>query len=85
MGYPHGRPPEGSRIVDIDSRFAWLKIIHDRNMASKTNGMPIRRGKMISHFNLDLDALLQSWPAIAWFIGIRMLSRVKRKIVGIKK
>lgn len=50
MGYPHGRPPEGSTITNVDIRFAWLKIIHERNMASKTNGIPLFDNTVTAHF-----------------------------------
>lgn len=80
MGYPHGRPPEGSAVTDIDLRFAWLKIIHERNMASKTNGVPLFDNAVILHFGLQPDDLPRSYWATFIFIIRRLLSRLKRTI-----
>ena len=80
MGYPHGRPPEGSTVTDIDLRYAWLKIIHERNMASKTNGVPLFGTAVASHFSLQPDDLPLSYWSTSVFIIHRVLSRLKRKI-----
>lgn len=80
MGYPHGRPPEGSTVTDIDLRFSWLKIIHERNMASKTNGVPLFDNTVISHFGLQPDDLRRSYWSTSVFVIHRLLSRLKRKI-----
>lgn len=80
MGYPHGRPPEGSTVADIDVRFAWLKIIHERNMASKTNGVPLFDKAVTTHFSLQPDDLPRSYLATSVFVIHRLLSRLKRKI-----
>ena len=80
MGYPHGRPPEGSTVTDIDLRFAWLKIIHERNMASKTNGVPLFDNTVVTHFGLQPDDLPRSYLSTSVFVLRRVLSRLKRKI-----
>jgi hypothetical protein len=80
MGYPHGRPPEGSTVTDIDLRFAWLKIIHERNMASKTNGIPLFDNNVTAHFGLPPDDLPRSYWATSIFVLRRLLSRLKRKL-----
>jgi hypothetical protein len=80
VGYPHGQPPEGHQVINIASRFSWLKIIHERNMASKTNGVPLQNKRIIAHFNLRADDLTQSWVATGIFVVSRLLSRMKRKL-----
>jgi hypothetical protein len=80
MGYPHGRPPAGSTVTDIDLRFAWLKIIHERNMVSKTNGVPLFDLAVIPHFGLQPDDLPRSYWSTFIFVIHRLLSRLKKKI-----
>ncbi len=80
VGYPHGRPPEGSNVTDVDSRFAWLKIIHERNMSSRTNGMPLLELDIPMRFGLQPGDLPQSLTSTAVFVLHRLLSRLKRKL-----
>ncbi len=80
MGYPHGRPPEGSTVTNVDTRFAWLKIIHERNMASKTNGVPLFDNTVTAHFGLQPGDLPQSYWSTSLFVLHRVLSRMKRKL-----
>jgi hypothetical protein len=80
MGYPHGRPPENAKVINIESRFAWLKIIHGRNMSSRTNGMPLSDQAVTSFFNLEKRDLVQSWSATGVFVISRLLSRARRKV-----
>ena len=80
VGYPHGRPPEGSNVTDVDSRFAWLKIIHERNMSSRTNGVPLMEFDITTHFDLQPGDLPQSLTSTAIFVIHRLLSRLKRKL-----
>ena len=80
MGYPHGIPPEGSTIVDVRERYAWLKVIHDRNMASKANGIPTLRKGIPSAFNLAPETLKVSWIHTLWFVLKKSVSRLKRII-----
>lgn len=80
LGYPHGIPPEESQVIDIDSRFAWLKIIHERNMASKTNGKPISNSAVAAHFQIQPNDFRQSWLATGAFVFRRLLYRLKRRI-----
>ncbi len=78
MGYPHGIPPEGSTMVDVREKFSWLKVIHDRNMASKANGIPTLRKDIHAIFNLETNALKISWIHTLWFALRKSLSKIKR-------
>lgn len=80
MGYPHGRPPEGASVTDIDLRFAWLKIIHQRNMVSRTNGFPLFDPTVTTHFGLQPYDLPRSYWSTSVFVMRRLLSRLKRKL-----
>lgn len=80
FGYPHGQPPEGSGVINLHNRFAWLKIIHQRNMVSRTNGWPLHRHQVIRHFDLKAKDLTQSWLSTAVFVVIRLLSKIKRTL-----
>ncbi len=82
VGYPHGRPPTGSSIDNVDTRFAWLKIIHERNMVSKTNGIPMLRAHIESHFNLQQGELSTSVWFTCLFVARRLLSKLKRKLIS---
>lgn len=80
MGFPHDRPRNGYKVLNIRSRYAWLKIIHDRNMSSKTNGIPLRNKQIVSIFNLRPNDLAQSWYATLIYAISRVVSRVGRKL-----
>jgi hypothetical protein len=82
VGYPHGKPPAGSHIINVHTRFAWLKIIHQRNMVSKTNGIPFLQSNISSHFNLPKDAFAVSRWNTFLFIVRRVLSKMKRKLIS---
>ncbi len=82
VGYPHGRPPAGSSIDNVETRFAWLKVIHERNMVSKTNGVPLMQEDLYAHFNLAKHALTYSrWNTVRFVIR-RILSKIKRKLIS---
>ena len=81
VGYPHGIPPKDSSIDNVDTRFAWLKIIHERNMVSKTNGIPLLQENIRAHFNLKEKAFKVSWWNTCWFVVRRLLSKIKRLII----
>jgi hypothetical protein len=80
FGYPHGQPPDGSSVINLHNRFAWLKIIHHRNMVSRTNGWPLHRKHIIRHFDMKESDLTQSWLSTAVFVVIRLLSKIKRTL-----
>ena len=79
LGYPHGIPPEGTEILDLPIRYSWLKVIHARNMASKTNGWPLFNNRIAEHFQLSRKLFPISIPATLTFMVTRSLSRLKRK------
>lgn len=79
LGYPHGNPPEKSEIVNVSTRLSWLKIIHERNMASKTNGKPLLNNSVVVHFGLKRSEFPISYWATIIFVFRRLGSKVKRK------
>jgi hypothetical protein len=80
LGYPHGIPPEDCTIENIETRYSWLKVIHQRNMASKTNGWPLFRNTIAKHFGLDPSLFNISLPATLWFAFRRFVSKIRRKL-----
>ena len=84
LGYPHGIPPEGMEVIDIPTRYSWLKIIHARNMASKTNGWPLFNQHIADELHLNRKLFPVSFTATMAFIVIRSLSRLKRKLLSKK-
>ncbi len=41
IGFPHTRPPADVTVVDVPARYGWLKIVHARNVSSRTKGLPL--------------------------------------------
>jgi len=80
IGFPHDRPPGNCQVLNIGSRFAWLKIIHDRNMSSKTNGFPLGNTEIAQIFNVQPNDLTQSWFSAVNYIIARIMSRGRRKL-----
>lgn len=80
IGYPHDKPPPGYRIIEKECRYSWLKIIHSRNLNSKTHGKPVSLKKVLSHFSLDPVHLpvsqMNSWT----YIGKKLMDRISRKL-----
>jgi hypothetical protein len=70
-----------SSVTNVDIRFAWLKIIHQRNMSSRTNGIPLFEKGVARQFGLQAKDLPQSLPAAMIFVIFRLLSRIKRKFI----
>jgi hypothetical protein len=79
LGYPHGIPPATTEILDLHHRWSWLKIIHDRNMASKTNGWPLFNSHIADQFKLNRKLFPISFISTLVYIMTRSLSRIKRK------
>jgi putative rhamnosyltransferase len=52
LGFSHTRPPAHIVVKDLHSPNAWLKIIHGRNMNSRTKGKPVARKEILPFFNL---------------------------------
>lgn len=80
MGYPHHNPPAGINVIDIKSKFAWLKIIHERNLNSRTIGVPIFSSSLASHFSIERKSIpISRFNSIVYFFK-RGLVVLKRKI-----
>lgn len=81
MGFSHHDPPPGVKVVDVKTKFAWLKIIHERNVNSRTIGVPVFSSSLASHFNLDKNAMPISMANAVVYLfkrGITVLFRRKK-------
>jgi hypothetical protein len=52
-GFPHGDPPPGTQIIDVDTPGSWLKIFHERNVSSTPFGYPVFTGQFAKHYGID--------------------------------
>jgi hypothetical protein len=57
MGFSHHDPPSEAKVVDVNSKFAWLKIIHDRNLKSRTIGIPVFSSNLVQHFTIEKNIM----------------------------
>lgn len=79
MGFPHHQPPDNMKITDIDCKYAWLKIIHARNLSSRISGIPLQRKTILAHYSIDKNSLpVSGLNTVKYFIG-RIIPVVKRK------
>ena len=52
LGFSHTQPPAQIVVQDLHIPYAWLKIIHGRNMSSRTKGKPVARKEILTFFKL---------------------------------
>lgn len=82
LGYPHDKPPADYHIINVDFRFGWLKVIHTRNLSSRTHGIPVSPGTVLPHYSISRDEFrvsqINSWK----YAGGKLLERLKRKLQG---
>src|SRR5688500_5268589 len=82
LGYPHDKPPADYSIIDVDFRFAWLKVIHSRNLSSRTHGIPVTLEKVLPHYALAKEDLPVSQVNTWKYAGTKILDRITRKLNG---
>ena len=80
MGFSHHDPPSGVKGIDVNTKYAWLKIIHDRNVNSRTIGVPVFSSDLAQHFNLDKNAMPISLVNSMVYFFKRGIAVLKRKI-----
>ena len=81
MGYPHHQPPPGVKVIDVKTKFAWLKIIHERNLKSKTIGVPAFSTNLAQHFTIEKNAMPFSHVNSIVYFFKRGRTILKRKIL----
>ncbi len=52
LGFSHTAPPEECKVINVDADYAWLKIIHGRNLNSRTKGKPVLRNRVLPFYNI---------------------------------
>jgi len=82
MGFSHHDPPADVKVKDVKSEYAWLKIIHDRNVNSRTIGVPVFSSDLAQHFNLEKNVLPVSLLRSIVYFFKRSLFVLKRKAKG---
>jgi hypothetical protein len=80
LGYPHHHPPEEANVVEVPIRFGWLKIIHSRNLKSRTSGLPVLRKNMVAHFGLKGTVFPVSITNTIVYVLKRTSAVLKRKL-----
>jgi len=80
MGFSHHDPPGDVKVINVKSEYAWLKIIHERNVNSRAIGVPVFSSNVCKHFSIDKRAMTVSrYHSILYFFK-RGLAVLKRKI-----
>ncbi len=80
MGFSHHDPPAGIKMKDVMTSNAWLKIIHDRNVNSRTIGVPLFSPSLASHFSIDRKTVPVSWINSTIYFFKRGIEVLKRKM-----
>jgi hypothetical protein len=80
MGFSHHDPPGGIKVIDVMTKNAWLKIIHDRNVNSRTIGVPVFSASLTRHFNLNRNVMPISLANSIVYVFKRGIDVFKRKI-----
>jgi hypothetical protein len=79
MGFAHHDPPRELKIINVPCRYAWLKLIHTRNVKSRTNGVPLLSGNVSSHFALDKNVFQVSFINTLVYVLDRLANKMFRK------
>jgi hypothetical protein len=74
IGFPHTRPPADVTVVDVPARYGWLKIVHARNVSSRTKGLPLFGYPRDAGFVVDKRLLPVSVVATVKYTLQRMLT-----------
>lgn len=80
-GFPHGKPPSGTEIINVDSKYSWLRVFHDRNFKSKTFGYPVFLNQFSKHYGVSKkDLALRFFPTLGYSM-VWAVDGVYRRIV----
>lgn len=85
LGYPHHQPPEEANVVNVPCRFGWLKIIHSRNLKSRTSGIPVLPRRTLVHFGLKRNAFPISVTNTILYTLQRLSTIIKRNVMPGRK
>lgn len=80
LGYPHDKPPSHYHVINVDCRFSWLKIIHSRNLSSRTHGVPISLNMVLPHYTLDKTDMPISQVNTWKYAGTKLMDRIQKII-----
>jgi len=75
IGFPHHHPPASVHLVELPTRFGWLKIVHGRNVSSRLKGIPVFGRLPEGAFAVDPGKLAAAFmPTLAY--AVRRLWRI---------
>lgn len=82
-GFPHGNPPPGTEIINVDTNHSWLRIFHNRNFKSKPFGYPVFIDHFSRHYGinkkyLDMNLFSTAGYSLAW-----MWDGICRKVIKV--
>lgn len=72
IGFPHHTPPANVRVQDISEPYGWLKIVHERNVSSRTKGIPLLAIPVEASFPVPVGLM----PVSAWHTACYAASRL---------
>jgi hypothetical protein len=80
IGFPHTRPPADVTVVDVPARYGWLKIVHARNVSSRTKGIPLPGYPKDAGFAVDKRLLPVAVVATMKYTFQRMLTVLRQRL-----
>ncbi len=80
IGYPHDKPPASYHVINVSQRFSWLKIIHTRNLSSRTTGIPISFAKILPHYSIHPADMPISKTNTWRYAGNKLIQVIRRKL-----
>ncbi|HUR30803.1 MAG TPA: glycosyltransferase [Saprospiraceae bacterium] len=83
-GFQHDEVPDDYTVINIPSRYSWLKVFHDRNVKSSTFGYPIIHRVLEERFGLQKNTLKSRIPNTVAYSFWWLADGIKRKIFRIK-
>jgi hypothetical protein len=80
IGFPHTRPPADVTVVDVPARYGWLKIVHARNVSSRTKGLPLITYPADAGYAVDKRLLPVSIMAAVKYTLNRTLAVLRQRL-----
>ncbi len=84
-GFPHGNPPVGTMQIEVQAKYSWMRIFHDRNLLSKPFGYPVFVDHFSDAYGIDKKYLKLNFIATLGYTFHWLWDGIGRKLKQVAK
>lgn len=84
-GFQHDDVPDDYSIINVHSKYSWLKLFHERNVKSRTFGYPAFNSSLEEKFGLQKGSLAPVTTNTIAYTFWWLADGIKRKIFRVKR